>query len=119
MPEVTLHPTRVPGAEDAVADDEKFRDYLLNPGHPIGAAKAKFFLELGWGRERWRELKEHVLAQVPLVDGRFSRENEFNGAADYQAVIEIPRENGEMVPIGTYWQVHPDHPTKFLTAYPL
>jgi hypothetical protein len=45
--------------------------------------------------------------------------NEFNAAADYRAVIEIPRSDGELVPIGTYWEVHPEEGTKFLTAYPL
>jgi hypothetical protein len=119
MSEVILHPTRVPGAEEAVAPDHKFRDYLLNLEHSRGAAKARFFLEIGWGQDRWEELRDHFLAQLPLVHGRFSRVNEFNEAADYEAVIDVPRENGEMVPVGTYWQVHPDHPTKFLTAYPV
>jgi Domain of unknown function (DUF6883) len=120
MPEVSLHPTRVPGAEEAVAPDHKFRDYLLNLDHPgHGAAKARFFLSIGWGQDRWEELRDLFLAQLPYVHGRFSRENEYNEAADYEAVIEVPRENGEMVPVGTYWQVHPDYPTKFLTAYPL
>ena len=117
--EVIFHPTRVPGAEEAVAEPEKFRDYLLNPDHPTGGAKARFFAELGWGRDRWNELREHFLAQVPFVEGRFSRENPYNNAADYRVVIDIPRDTGEMVPVGTYWQVHPDHPTRFLTAYPL
>lgn len=114
-----MHPTRVPGAEDAVAADSKFRDYLLSTAHPIGAAKARFFLELGWGQERWQELRDLFLARLPFVEGRFSRLNEYNGAADYQAVIEVPGENGEMVPVGTYWEVHPEEPTKFLTAYPV
>jgi|SRR5579859_5276855 len=119
MSEVILHPVRVPGAEDAVAPDHKFTDYLLNLGHPLGGPKARFFLSIGWGLDRWRELQAFFLAELPFVEGRFSRENEFNGAADYLAIIQIPRENGEMVPVGTYWQVHPEHPTKFLTAYPL
>jgi hypothetical protein len=118
MGERDLHPTRVPGAENAVASDDKFADYLLNSAHPIGAAKARFFLEIGWGLERWAELRDHFLTQLPYVEGRFSRVNEFNGAADYEAVIDVPRKNGDLVEVGTYWQVHPDHPTRFLTAYP-
>ncbi|HEX5246548.1 MAG TPA: hypothetical protein VFW41_05410 [Gaiellaceae bacterium] len=119
MSEEAFHPTRVPGAEEAVAPDHKFTDYLLNLEHPIGGAKARFFLSIGWSPDRWQELRDHFLAQLPLVEGRFSRVNDFNGAADYEAVIELPRENGEMVRVGTYWQVHPDQSTKFLTAYPL
>jgi hypothetical protein len=119
MAERDFHITRVPGAEEAVADDAKFRDYLLNLDHPVGGAKARYFLSLGWNRERWEELRELFLAELPYVEGRFSRVNEHNEAADYEAVIEVPNENGEMVSVGTYWQVHPEHPTKFLTAYPL
>lgn len=114
-----MHPERVPGAEEAVAALEKFTDYLLNPHHPRGGPKAAFFHAIGWDRDRAEELREFFLGRLPFVEGRFSRENEFNGAADYHAVIEVPRENGDLVPIGTYWQVHPEHPTKFLTAYPL
>lgn len=118
MSEVILHPTRVPGAEEAVCADHKIRDYLLNPDHPGGAPKAEFFRQMGWDHDRWEELRALILAQLPHVHGRFSRMNEFNGAPMYEALIEIPRETGQMVQIGTYWQVHPDHPTSFITAYP-
>lgn len=118
MPEVTYHVTRVPGAEDAICADHKIRDYLLNPDHVKGAAKAEFFRRIGWERDRWEELRDLILAQLPYVHGRFSRMNEFNGAPMYEAFILIPRETGKMVEIGTYWQVHPDHPTSFITAYP-
>ena len=120
MGEREVHPNRVPGAEDAVAPDDKFRSYLLDPAHPKGGPKSKFFAELGWTQDRWEELRDHFLAELPFVEGIFSRVNEYNGAADYKAVIEIVRAGGELlVPVGTYWEVHPDHPTKFLTAYPL
>ena len=119
MAEREPHPARVPGAEDAVADDAKFRDYLLNRHHPRGGPKAAFFRAIGWPLERWEELRDFLLAQLPYVEGRFSRENEFlEGAALYEAVIEVPRDNGDFVPVGTYWEVHPGHATRFLTAYP-
>jgi hypothetical protein len=54
--EVSYHPLRVPGAETAVAAEAKFRDYLLNLDHPIGGAKARYFLSLGWDSTRWEEL---------------------------------------------------------------
>jgi hypothetical protein len=119
MSNVELHETRVPGAEDAVCPDHKIRDYLLNPDHPRGEPKAAFFLAIGWGRERWEDLRDLILTQLPYVHGRFSRMNEFNGQPMYEAIIDLPRENGEMVQVGTYWQVHPDHPTRFITAYPV
>jgi hypothetical protein len=119
MSEIALHPNRVPNAETATATDAKFRDYLLDLDHPVGAAKARFFAGLGWHRDRWMELRELFLTQLPLVEGRFSRVNEYNGAADYRAVIEVPIDHEQFVSVGTYWEVHPTEGTKFLTAYPL
>lgn len=119
MSEPELHVARVPGAEEAVADAAKFTEYLLNLNHPNGGGKARFFLAMGWGIERAAELREFFLAQLPYVEGRFTRESEFiEGALHYQAFIELPRSNGGFAAVGTYWLVHPDHPTKFLTAYP-
>lgn len=37
-------------------DPRKLRDYLLSPEHPQGGAKARFFLSLGYSRERPWEL---------------------------------------------------------------
>jgi hypothetical protein len=70
MTDVTFHERRVPGAEEAVAPDHKFRDYLLNLEHPIGGSKARFFLHIGWPQERWEELRDFFLAQLPFVEGR-------------------------------------------------
>jgi hypothetical protein len=38
---------RIPGAERAVLDDAKVRDYLLSAEHRVGSAKARFFAQLG------------------------------------------------------------------------
>ncbi len=39
---------RMPGAERAVIDSAKIRDYLLSPSHPVGRFKAVFFASLGY-----------------------------------------------------------------------
>lgn len=39
-----------PGAEHAIVAEEKIRDYLLNPGHPVGGAKAIWFASIGYTR---------------------------------------------------------------------
>jgi hypothetical protein len=52
----------LPNADRAVIDDAKVRDYLLSPEHSIGRAKAKFFARLGFRRDRWRELRDALLA---------------------------------------------------------
>ena len=39
---------KIPGAERAVIDATKVRDYLLSPEHRVGSAKARFFTALGF-----------------------------------------------------------------------
>ena len=43
----------LPGAERAFVDPAKVRDYLLNPHHPVGYAKARGFSAQGFTRRRW------------------------------------------------------------------
>jgi hypothetical protein len=37
-----------PDAERAVVTEEKVRDYLLNPNHPVGGPKAAWFASIGY-----------------------------------------------------------------------
>ena len=34
--------------EHLIVEREKIVDYLLNPSHPYGASKARFFIEFGF-----------------------------------------------------------------------
>ena len=52
-----LHPERVPGAEEAVAEARKFTNYLLDENHPVGRGKARFFKTIGYDRSNWKELR--------------------------------------------------------------
>jgi hypothetical protein len=45
-------------AERAIVSKEKIVDYLLNPLHPQGAGKAKFFHSLGFSIDEWRLLAD-------------------------------------------------------------
>jgi hypothetical protein len=53
----------LPNAANAALDDAKIVDYLLEPSHPVGGGKAKFFLSRGFTRANWMELKRALLAQ--------------------------------------------------------
>lgn len=112
-----MHPRRVPGAEDATADERKFILYLLNHDHPIGAAKARFFAQHGFSVERPDELRLQILAQLPTVEGRYSRESEV-GTELWETTMTLVGLHGE-VKIEVIWEVHPDKPPSFVTAYPV
>ena len=49
---------KLPEIETALVEAEKVRDYLLNPAHPDGWGKARFFLGVGFRREEWTVLAE-------------------------------------------------------------
>ena len=49
---------RLPNAERAVIEEVKVRDYLLALDHPVGRAKARFFVALGFTRDGWSLLRD-------------------------------------------------------------
>jgi hypothetical protein len=113
-----LHPDRVPGAEEATADERKFTEYLLNNEHPIGRGKAKFFREIGYDSSNWEDLRCTFLTQLPQVEGRHRRTNP-NGGSNYEAVLRVQTREGRTTYVRTFWESHPATGTRFLTAYPL
>ena len=50
----------IPGAERAVLDAAKVRDYLLSPEHRVGSAKARFFAQLGFDHRNWTVLHDEL-----------------------------------------------------------
>ncbi len=52
---------KLQNAELAIVPDRKVTHYLLNRAHPIGGAKAIFFLHHGFTLEQWQVLAERLL----------------------------------------------------------
>lgn len=65
----------LPGAERAVIEAAKLRDYLLSPSHPIGRFKAAFFVPLGYSQEAWRTLAADLRRHVVDNDAMASEAN--------------------------------------------
>jgi hypothetical protein len=107
----------VPNAESARTDDRKFTEYLLNPDHPDGGPKARYFAGAGFTLDNWEELRDAILAQLPRVEGRFRRTNAV-GLENWEATMKIAGPE-RVVEIVTYWEIHPTEGPKFLTAYPV
>ena len=57
-----------PDAEHAIVTEEKVRDYLLNPNHPVGGPKATWFASLGYTTDNWQELVSDLLRLARTVD---------------------------------------------------
>jgi Domain of unknown function (DUF6883) len=53
--------SQLPGVVNAVLDDRKITQYLLNTVHPTGASKTKFFMSFGFSPGNRAELKSALL----------------------------------------------------------
>jgi hypothetical protein len=109
---------QLPRAETAVISEAKVVDYLLNPQHPDGGGKARFFLSAGFQVTRWqiladaiRELARHAPVSRKL-DSAHGRKYIVEGS------METP--DGGKATIRTVWIADGDNPTpRLVTAYPI
>ena len=108
---------RLPGADRAIVEPNKVREYLLSLSHPVGAPKALFFLRLGFGRSNGHLLRDELL--------RIARENEAQlvSAASYgrkfavEGMLEGPWRKRAL--LTTIWIVERgDDRPRLVTAYP-
>ena len=107
---------KIPGAEHAVLDANKVRDYLLSPEHRIGSAKARFFAQFGFHQRNWTVLRDELY--------RFAQqEAELGGATQfgqkYVVLGTIEGPSGYVARLVIVWIVlnGEDFP-RFVTAYP-
>jgi ABC-type sulfate transport system permease subunit len=107
----------LPRLDRAVIAPVKVRDYLLNPEHPVGRAKARFFNELGFDRAHWADLHAALLSHAALGDvqvlplGRFGQKSVVRGS--------IRGPTGATAPLLAVWiEADPAVGPRFVTAYP-
>jgi len=108
----------LPRANLAVVDAAKVANYLLNPAHPFGASKARFFCRFGFRLEQGAELanalrhhgcQNEVSRVVPSAFGiRF----------EVDGPLQTP--DGRNPRVRTVWQLDERHlAPRLITAYPV
>jgi hypothetical protein len=100
-------------------EQSKLTQYLLNPAHPKGGPKARFFLKVGFS-----DASPQVLADTLLEHARPERlvgtdMTRWGERLIYEGPAWTPK-RGE-IRIRSIWQINPDNPLDvvFLTAFPL
>jgi hypothetical protein len=63
---------KIPSGDRAVIEPSKLTDYLLNPEHKRGGAKARLLNQFGYSQENWQQLEIdlrnfHLLADVDVI----------------------------------------------------
>lgn len=106
---------KVPNCENAFVAPEKIETYLMNPDHPDGGSKARFFLQVGFDNDTLESaLKQKILENIFAV----SITNLFGTKYVVEAQIESP--SGFSFNLRSVWVILSGslHPI-LITAYPL
>jgi hypothetical protein len=107
---------RIPGADNAVIDEAKIRDYLLSPEHTVGSAKAKFFGRLGFEQQDWPVLRTE-LARFVHDEATLGVRTMFGQKYIVAGTIHGPA--GLDADVVVVWIVlHGEQFPRFVTAYP-
>jgi hypothetical protein len=107
---------QIPFAEQAVIDQDKLVDYLLNPSHPDGQGKARFFAHLGFNRERPDELRT-ALRELALSVEVVERDSLYGRKFVGTGTLRSP--SGPTGRVTTVWiMLDGQPPPRLVTAYP-
>lgn len=108
---------RLPGAERAVIETSKLRDYLLSRSHPIGRFKAAFFAGLGYTDAAWEGLQSDLRNLALSHDAEAGQESHYGRKYEVRGTLEGP--SGRSAEVVTVWIVPAgDDVPHFVTAFP-
>ncbi len=108
---------KLPNAHLAVVQREKATDYLLNPAHPYGASKARFFAAFGFRRDAWNVLAEALRAHGQQHEVSNVEETGFGPRYEIDGELHAP--DGRKPQVRTVWQLDEGQiAPRLITAYP-
>lgn len=98
-------------------DENKVKNYLLNPDHPVGGPKAKFFTNfLEIKREDWRYLADQISGAMSTA--LIFRVKNTDFGINHGAFIGIRGRNDRSAILQTGWMVKSGESPRLVTAYP-
>lgn len=102
---------------DFAVDEAKFTKYLLDPEHPTGGPKARFFTEtLGIAPSDWRYLADQLVQGAALAE--LYRVQVTSWEFTHGAIVRVTGRNGKTVLVETGWKLAEEGPAFLVTAYP-
>ena len=108
--------SQLPGVANAILDDRKITQYLLNTVHPTGASKAKFFMTFGFSPVNWAVLKSALLNHAHSTPVTDQASNPFG--QKFEVSCSLVTLDGRNPCITLVWVIEPLDPNpRFITAY--
>ena len=107
----------IPDADSAFVPPEKLSDYLLDLSHPIGGAKARWFISVGYQSENPVRLETDLLEMVHSSSDFEKEETRFGVKYVVRGQLQTP--NGGVASVVTVWitEIAESKP-RLVTAYP-
>ncbi|MFC5412377.1 DUF6883 domain-containing protein [Larkinella bovis] len=87
---------KLPNCEKARIDDSKLYQYLLNPTHPDGKSKARFFEHIGYTLDKGEQLRTDLLRLA--CTGSVVDESANRAGHKYIVVGSMEAPNGKTYP---------------------
>ncbi|MCX8254266.1 hypothetical protein RHAL1_03420 [Beijerinckiaceae bacterium RH AL1] len=99
-----------------IIDVAKIRDYLLNRAHPVGRAKAAFFLSCGFKEGRPEELADSLFEHASAGHVARSMQTPFGAKWVFEGPMKTP--SGPVPAIRSVWIVRQNTSVgELVTAY--
>lgn len=107
---------QIPGADRAVVEPAKVRDYLLAREHPIGRFKARVFATAGYRSDNWPDLQRDLQVIARSADAVLARSEGYGQIFEIRAMLHGPE--GTLAVL-TVWILRTGESVpRFVTAYP-
>ncbi|HDP34197.1 MAG TPA: hypothetical protein ENN29_03700 [Candidatus Hydrogenedentes bacterium] len=109
---------RLPNCENAIVEQEKVINYLLNQKHPYGAGKARFFADRGFCIGQWKLLRDALNEHGCRHEVVTEYETGFGPRCSVEGELNTP--DGHCPNIRSVWQMDKGASApRLITAYPL
>jgi hypothetical protein len=94
---------KLPNIDAVIVEDAKLTEYLLNPAHPRGAAKANFLARFGFSAERPEQAREAFLEHARQYDFSASQQTRFG--VIFEVDGPLPSPDGRNPYVRTVWML--------------
>jgi hypothetical protein len=108
---------KIPNAVDAIIEEVKLTEYLLNANHRRGSSKARLLISLGYSARDWQCLDQDIRRQHLAAD--FVEQRDTAWGQRYDIVAPLTGPIGDTVMFHSIWQIDlGSAQPRLITMYP-